>query len=127
MQMGHLSGNQSDTIFTEKEILQCISQKFSYQKLHREKSSTANYYITEDGYRFGIIANESTPFCSDCNRLRLDSQGSLYGCLSSNHAFSIREAVNSNIPLEPILYQALLKKQNYKFTGSPISMMAIGG
>jgi GTP 3',8-cyclase len=127
MKMGHLAGKTPENIFTEREILDSISTFYKFQELPRKKSSTANYWITEEGYCFGIIANESSPFCSDCNRLRLDSQGSMYGCLSSNHAFSIREAIHSEIPLEPILYQALLKKQDYKFSGSSLGMMSIGG
>ena len=127
MKMGHLSGKTPEEIFTEKEILDSISKDYSFKELPREKSSTAKYWITKEGYQFGIIANESSPFCGDCNRLRLDSQGSVYGCLSSNHAFSIREAVHSEIPLEPILYQALLKKQDYQFSGSSLGMMSIGG
>jgi cyclic pyranopterin phosphate synthase len=127
MKMGHLSGKTPEDIFTEKEILDSIATRHKFEEVQREKSSTANYWITKEGYKFGIIANESSPFCGDCNRLRLDSQGSIYGCLSSNHAFSIREAVNSEIPLEPILYQALLKKQDYKFSGSSLGMMSIGG
>lgn len=127
MKMGYLAGQKTESIFTEKEILDLISKEFSFQSLPRNNSSTANYYLTQEGFQFGIIANESNPFCSDCNRLRLDSQGSLFGCLSSNHAFSIREAIHSEIPLEPLLYQALLKKQKDKFTGSTLSMMSIGG
>ncbi len=127
MKMGHLAGKTPEDIFTEREILESIAINYNFEELEREKSSTANYWVTKEGYRFGIIANESSPFCSDCNRLRLDSQGSIYGCLSSNHAFSIQDAINSEIPLEPILYQALLKKQDYKFSGSELGMMSIGG
>ena len=127
MKMGYLSGETPKEIFPEEEILKLISSKYSFQELRRLKSSTAKYWITKEGFEFGVIANESSPFCGDCNRLRLDSQGSVYGCLSSNHAFSIRDAVNSEIPLEPILYQALLKKQDHKFSGSSLGMMSIGG
>lgn len=127
MKMGYLAGETPKKIFLEEEILNVISKKHSFKRLERKKSSTAKYWVTSEGHKFGIIANESSPFCNDCNRLRLDSQGSVYGCLSSNHAFSIREAVNSEIPLEPILYQSLLKKQGYKFSGSSLGMMSIGG
>ena len=41
--------------------------------------------VHPDGGVFGIIANESTPFCHDCNRLRMDSNGYFYGCLSNSH------------------------------------------
>lgn len=127
MKMGHLAGQTPEEIFTEKEILELIATKYDFLESPRKKASTAKYWITKEGYKFGIIANESSPFCEDCNRLRLDSHGSVYGCLSSNLAFSIREAIHSEIPLEPILNQALLTKQDYKFSGSSLGMMTIGG
>ena len=79
--MGHLAGQTPEEIFTEKEILELIATKYDFLESPRKKASTAKYWITKEGYKFGIIANESSPFCEDCNRLRLDSHGSVYGCL----------------------------------------------
>lgn len=127
MKMGHLHSNSfKDHFYSESEMLNVISHKYSFKKMNREKSSTANYWITDRGNVFGIVANESEPFCHDCNRLRLDSYGNIYGCLSENKAISIVESQN-NVALSNKLIEALGHKQPVRFKGSEISMLSIGG
>jgi cyclic pyranopterin phosphate synthase len=126
MAMGHLHADPMKYLFTQDEILKTIAGKYSFEKMDRNSSSTANYWKTNNGNIFGIIANESEPFCHDCNRLRLDSEGNIYGCLSSNHPVSLKE-VNSNDELISKLQEAMKQKQPVKFTGSDLSMLHIGG
>ncbi|MGZ5133747.1 MAG: GTP 3',8-cyclase MoaA [Flavitalea sp.] len=126
MAMGHLHRNSKKYLCTSQEILDVISSRYNIQKLQRGNSSTANYWQTELGQVFGIIANESEPFCHDCNRLRLDSHGNIYGCLSSNHPIPIN-GINDPSQLKDKLKQALLQKQAVRFTGSELSMLDIGG
>ena len=127
MKMGHLFESEAENnFFSASQILQHLAEKYTFTPLPRQPAATANYWQTPDGYRFGIIANESSPFCQDCNRLRLDSQGNLYGCLSSETAIP----ANLHEPDEvwtAKLQQALLQKQPLRFKGSPVSMIAIGG
>ena len=125
MAMGHLFGNSNNQFFSQEEILSLIGEHYKFNKLTRTSSSTANYWQTEDKNKFGIVANETEPFCSDCNRLRLDSYGNIYGCLSSNHPISIQNLNNAELVIR--LKQALQQKQVLKFTGSELSMMHIGG
>lgn len=45
-------------------------------------SSPAELFFCEGlGINFGLIASETEPFCSHCNRLRLSADGRLYTCL----------------------------------------------
>lgn len=125
MAMGHLYGNADKHFFSQEEILATINQHYNFKRLSRKSSSTANYWQTDNGHTFGIVANESEPFCGDCNRLRLDSYGNIYGCLSSNHPISIKDV--NNIELVDRLEQALKQKQAIRFAGSELSMMHIGG
>ena len=126
MAMGHLHQNSKKYLCTSQEILKVIGDRYNIQQLQRGNSSTANYWQTHHGHVFGIIANESEPFCHDCDRLRLDSHGNIYGCLSSNHPISI-EGINDPLQLQEKLQQALLQKQSVRFTGSELSMLDIGG
>jgi cyclic pyranopterin phosphate synthase len=126
MAMGHLHSNPYEYLFTEEEILNTIATKYSFTKKERKNSSTANYWQTDAGHIFGIIANESEPFCKDCNRLRLDSEGNMYGCLSSNHPISLKN-VELKSELIDKLQQAMKQKQLLKFVGSDLSMLQIGG
>jgi cyclic pyranopterin phosphate synthase len=129
MRMGPLFQNKEfeNYFISEKEILEIISANYSFTPLLREDSSTANYWMTSDGYSFGIIANESSPFCHDCNRLRLDSYGNIYGCLSNENSISILDSLEDENKMREKLEIALSQKQELKFTGSVLSMMAIGG
>lgn len=125
MKMGHLFREGADRFFSSYEILERISTTGPLMALPRKESATATYWKTAEGQEFGIIANESAPFCSDCNRLRLSSDGKIFGCLSSNEGFSI-VGLNEN-ELETELIKALGQKQPLRFTGSALSMLSIGG
>ena len=110
---------------SEAEILKTISQKYWFSPLPREQSATARYFQTNCGYIFGIIANESSPFCSDCNRLRLDSSGYLYGCIGAKKGFSVLG--KNKIQLKNILENALKQKNDLQFQGGAMYMRQIGG
>ncbi len=126
MAMGHLHSDPLKYLVTENEVLDIIATKYNFTKMKRTDSSTANYWQTTNGNRFGIIANESEPFCKDCNRLRLDSEGNMYGCLSSNHPISLMDVKDESELIEK-LQQAMEQKQLVKFVGSDLSMLQIGG
>jgi GTP 3',8-cyclase len=126
MAMGHLHTQIDKYLFTQAAMLRVIESAHSIVALKREKSATANYWQTTTGKEFGIIANESTPFCNDCDRLRLDSNGNIYGCLSSNTPLSM-QGINTDETLSHLLEKALAQKQPAKFIGSRLSMLDIGG
>jgi len=126
MAMGHLFGQADKHFFSQDEILERIHTKYQFSRLFRTSSSTANYWQTDAGNVFGIVANESEPFCGDCNRLRLDSLGNIYGCLSSNFPISAKN-ITTEEELTDKLQMAMWQKQAVKFTGSNLSMLNIGG
>jgi len=107
-------------------MLAVIAGRYSFEPLGRAGSATASYWQTAEGHQFGIIANETAPFCGDCDRLRLDSSGHIYGCLSSNHPILLDKEEDAEIWTKK-LQQALLQKQTLRFTGSDLSMLHIGG
>ena len=130
MNMGWLYDETSPPVYSQDEILASIAKRYRFTPLPREDSATANYWRTPEGGRFGVIANHSAPFCSDCNRLRLDSLGRVYGCLSKNQGYSIREILEDDSPdmdLSAVLERAMKQKRDWKFTGSELSMRSIGG
>lgn len=127
MKMGHLYHSENSLFFSEKEILETIQTKYDIKKIQREYAETANYWKTSNGGVFGIIANESTPFCHDCNRLRMDSNGYFYGCLSNAHGEKLAPYIHNNFLLAEKLKELLHLKQPVKFHGSELSMRNIGG
>lgn len=125
MVMGHLSDGKPHQIVTEREILDEIAKVYTFEKTSRKSAATANYWKTTAGQKFGIIANESSPFCSDCDRLRLDSFGNIFGCLSNANGINIVDKTETE--LKDLLQKAMQQKQIEKFKGSTLKMIDIGG
>ena len=126
MAMGHLQHQSGRFLFSQAEMLSVISTRYRFSPLGRAGSATSSYWLTDCGHYFGVIANESEPFCGDCDRLRLDSEGNIYGCLSSNHPIPL-DLEEGQSSWDEKLTEALLQKQAVRFTGSDLSMLHIGG
>jgi cyclic pyranopterin phosphate synthase len=126
MAMGHLHQDSGRFLVSQEEILQVVGTRYRFEPLTRVAAATARYWRTDEGHVFGVIANESEPFCQDCDRLRLDSQGRIYGCLSSNHPIGLELQEGEETWTEK-LAAALEQKQPLRFTGSDLSMLRIGG
>lgn len=69
------------------EIVERMSALMPLREIEHERSETARRYVFEDGVgEIGIIAPVTLPFCGQCSRIRLTSDGKIRTCL-----FSIRE------------------------------------
>lgn len=127
MNMGHLHREHERYFLGQREILEVIASRYQIDSLQRKTSSTSEYWMARGAGVFGVIANHSSPFCHDCDRLRLDSQCRLYGCLSVEDGFPICDEIEKDANLTPIIERALRQKQKERFCGSRLSMQAIGG
>lgn len=134
MRMGHWQHNAdyARELVPMSRILALISQQHEYLRTGAEFDATAaRFEIPGKGF-FGIIANESSPFCSTCSRLRLSSSGFLHGCLSNTHRHYIGDLLDlpqaEAVPLlREHLQRALADKQSLLFGGSETVMRWIGG
>jgi GTP 3',8-cyclase len=127
MKMGHLYHAENGLFFSQKEMIAAIQEKYDIEAMPREYAATANYWRASNGGTFGIIANESAPFCRDCNRLRMDSRGYFFGCLSNSHGELLAPYIHEQSLLSEKLMGLLHLKQPVKFRGSELSMRNIGG
>ncbi len=134
MSMGHLrSGNQYiQDFYGMEEILATIGQRYEFTRTDAPYDATAVRYEVPGKGLFGIIANESEPFCSSCTRLRLSSNGRLYGCLSNTSSHDIRDLLHlprgqARPRLLRLLGLALADKQSLSFRGEVTVMKFIGG
>jgi cyclic pyranopterin phosphate synthase len=96
----------------------------------RPVDATALRYRSRQGH-FGLIANESVPFCRTCSRLRLSSTGWLHGCLSSSNRHFVGDLLDKPrhqaLPGCSLLVKALADKQEVAFSGGVTVMKVIGG
>jgi len=125
MRMGVETDFHKKHFLSETEILGIIFQKYNFEEMPRKYASTSKYYKIFQQQVFGVIANHSDPFCRDCDRLRLDHLGNIYGCLSNVESINLCGKDASRYP--DILAQAMSLKQKNTFTGSSLSMRQIGG
>ena len=134
MNMGHLrTGNGfAKDFFGMDDILQLIGKSYEYSRADAPFDSTSVRYKIPGHGHFGIIANESAPFCSTCTRLRLASNGDIYGCLSNSNHHSMKHLLDlpehEALPqLQALLGNALKDKQDLSFRGEVTVMKFIGG
>ena len=134
MRMGHLKSAElyDQWFFPMEEILTTIGEHYDYSPTTAARDATAVRYKVEEGGVFGIIANSSQPFCRTCNRLRLTSNGQLYGCLSNHNHHNLLpllelEPEEALTRLHKTLMLALKDKQSYAFGGETTVMKFIGG
>ena len=134
MNMGHLKYNaayQRD-FFGMDDILALIGRRHEFARTDAAYDSTSVRYEIPGKGVFGIIANESEPFCASCTRLRLSSNGYLYGCLSSTKRHPIADLLQlpddqAKTLLQTRLMGALGDKQTVQFKGEVTVMKFIGG
>jgi cyclic pyranopterin phosphate synthase len=134
MNMGHLkhSAAYGRSLVTRDEILAIVGERYEYVRTDAPFDSTAIRFEIPGRGTFGIIANESEPFCNACTRLRLSSNGYLYGCLSNTARHSVRDVLElpdhlALARLQTLLLRALGDKQSQSFRGEVTVMKFIGG
>jgi cyclic pyranopterin phosphate synthase len=80
-----------DMVLPGDEIRAAIHAVHPLEAEPREPSATARVYRFADGKgRIGFINPVSDPFCGDCNRIRITSEGKLRTCLFSLHETDLR-------------------------------------
>ncbi|MDH4608158.1 radical SAM protein [Pseudomonas sp. BN102] len=135
MRMGHLARDPNafhQQFVGLEELLALIGTAHEFVQADAPLDATAlRYSVPGQGY-FGVIANESVPFCRTCSRLRLSSTGWLHGCLSSSNRHYIGDLLekprHEALPaLQRLLVKALADKQEVAFSGGVTVMKIIGG
>mgnify|MGYP006268349183 CR=1 FL=1 len=134
MRMGHLAHSSAfDRDFLGmQDLLDLVGRRYEYARTEAEWDSTAVRFEIPGRGCFGVIPNESEPFCSSCTRLRLSADGYLHGCLSSSSRHRIVELLalpreEALDGLREALRGALADKQDVAFTGGATVMKLIGG
>ena len=100
------------------------------------RAPATEYRYTDGSGHLGFIASVSKPFCLNCNRIRLTSDGKLRYCLFAIDETDVRNLLRSGAPDEEI--QATIRRNvsekwlgheinSGKFIPPPRPMYAIGG
>lgn len=95
----------SESVLTGEALLGIVERNFG--KVTEGKrpvaSQPAEEFYLASGQRLGIIRSVTAPFCGDCNRIRLTSDGAIRNCLFSNDEVPIRDLMRMGADDEAIL------------------------
>jgi GTP 3',8-cyclase len=126
-----------DQVLTGEEIRRAVESHHRLVEVQREPSATARVFRFADGRgEIGFVNPVSEPFCADCNRIRLTSDGKLRTCLFSLTETDLRgpmRAGASDAQLERLIREAVWRKELKHRINQPgfvqpgRTMSAIGG
>jgi len=128
-----------DRVLTADEMIATISREIGPLVVvpDSDPRAPATEYAYADGSgRLGFIASVSKPFCLNCNRIRLTSDGKLRYCLFAIDETDVKQLLRSGAADEEI--QAVIRQNvsekwlgheinSTKFIPPPRPMYAIGG
>jgi len=128
-----------ENVLSADEIIETLSREISplVEIPDRDPRAPATEYRYADGIgTVGFIASVTRPFCLNCNRVRLTSDGKLRYCLFAIEETDVRALLRSDAPDAEIaaLIRATVHSKwlgheinSSKFVAPPRPMYAIGG
>jgi GTP 3',8-cyclase len=105
MDVGNRNDWRPELVVPSRQLLQRIGERWPLQPLGREyPAEVAERYAFTDGKgEVGFISSVTQPFCGDCSRARLSSDGVLYTCLFATRGTSLRDALRSGATDDQLL------------------------
>lgn len=97
MDVGNRNHWQPELVVPSKELAARINERWPLEPLERNyRGEVAQRYGFKDGQgEIGFISSVTQPFCGDCSRARLSSDGVFYTCLFATHGTSLRDVMRS--------------------------------
>ncbi len=97
MDVGNKNGWALNKVVPAKEILEVIDKKFPLEPVNPTyEGEVAKKYRYKDGAgEIGIISSVSQPFCGDCTRARLSTDGKLITCLFATQGVDLKTPIRN--------------------------------
>lgn len=97
MDVGTKNGWALNKVVPAKEILEVIDKKFPLEPVNPTyEGEVAKKYRYKDGAgEIGIISSVSQPFCGDCTRARLSTDGKLITCLFATQGVDLKTPIRN--------------------------------
>jgi cyclic pyranopterin phosphate synthase len=92
MDVGNRNDWRRDEVVPSAELLQSIRERWPVTPLPGHvRGEVAERYAYDDGAgEIGFISSVTAPFCGDCSRARLSSEGTFYTCLFAQRGIDLR-------------------------------------
>jgi len=105
MDVGNRNEWKPDMVVPSKDLVARIAERWPLQPLERDyRGEVAERYGFVDGAgEVGFISSVTQPFCGDCSRARLSSDGVIYTCLFAKSGTSLRDTLRGGATDEQLL------------------------
>ena len=97
MDVGTKNGWELSQVFTSDEVIHTVNAEFPLEPIEPNyKGEVASRYRYVDGSgEIGVISSVSKPFCGDCTRARLSTDGKLITCLFASGGTDLKTPMRS--------------------------------
>ena len=105
MDVGNRNDWRAEQVVPSRELIERIGARWA---LRADQPGyvgevAKRYHFEDGGGEIGFISSVTQPFCGDCSRARLSSDGKLYGCLFATSGLDLRAALRSGADDEQLL------------------------
>ena len=142
MDVGNRNAWRPDMVVPSHELAARIHARWPIHPISENyRGEVADRWGFDDGAgEIGFISSVTQPFCGNCTRARLSSEGKFYTCLFATHGLDLREAIRagaSDLDLNQMIrgnwharndrYSELRDQVRQDPAGKKIEMYYIGG
>ena len=142
MDVGSSNSWRIEEVITAQEIREVLFEKFDLMEIPPQNAShVAKLWQTTGGDKIGFITSISEPFCGDCSRGRISSEGKFYNCLFAENGFDLKPYLRSRATSSEIqeLVRSVWEKRSDRYSELrsepeiegrirlPVEMSHIGG
>lgn len=110
-------------VVTQDEIVAAIGEVFPLEQIPARGAAPADRWRYLDGRgTVGVIPSVSQPFCGDCDRVRITSDGQFRTCLFATNEFDVR-AIMRNGGTDDEMAQVIIDAVATKWAGHQINQV----
>jgi len=97
MDVGNRNRWRREDVFSSREVVERVNAEFPIEPAQANyRGEVAERYRFRDGTgEIGVISSISQPFCGDCSRARLATDGQLITCLFAGTGISLRDPLRA--------------------------------
>jgi cyclic pyranopterin phosphate synthase len=97
MDVGNRNGWRSEHVVPADEVIARIDAEMPLEPVESNyQGEVATRYRYKDGSgEIGVIASVTKPFCGDCTRVRLSTDGKMFTCLFASDGLSLKDPLRS--------------------------------
>ena len=98
MDVGESNNWKIDQVVPAKSILERIKSRWLFEPVDPDYRGevASRYRFLDTNSEFGIITSITSPFCQNCNRVRISADGKIYTCLFASRGASLRDFLRSS-------------------------------